>query len=813
MKRRLILLILAICVLLDGLVWFATYRVVTAPSAEELRQAANASSIPINSPVEPKADNFLAHISLNGPWRYKQTGSEMAAYFSPNLDVSDWRTMDIPQNWYLSGLNYHGVIWFRREFEAEANWQGRAVRLQFAGVDYFADVWLNGEKLGRHQGYFQPFTFNVADRLNYGGNNVLVIRVESPYEEYGPVWPHRKTLIKGILAHHDTRPGGAWNPAGQEYNTGGIWNDVELIVSDFVTIDAVQLQATWPTTLTTTTDASLKTHLVLTNHADTPADITVDLTLIPRNFDGETIHLPIQTVTLPPGKTEVNLADRVANPRLWWPWDRGDPNLYTAHVIVASDQGAIAEKETAFGFRQILVGEDWTWTLNGQRFFPRGSNYSSSQWLSQTDEAWFWRDVQLMRAANLNFIRVYAHVEPTEFYEATDELGILVWQDFPLQWGYSDAPDFIDEAQRQMGDMVELLYNHPSIVVWNAHNESPWDAPWMASLVPDYDPRQNKRLDELLRDVARNLDPTRYTHLNSGSGDAHPYPGWDYGQWRDFARLSGEQLTGNGGTGGSVPGGLAGAPLVTEYGAQALPNLEMMQTMFALEELNYQSGEVRDRWEFHNFQPDPTFTIAQIDRGETVAEFITNSQAYQANLIKFATETYRRAKYQPLQGIFHFMFVDNWPSITWSVLDYHRQPKAGFSALQTAMQPILPSIEATLPSRWEGRRWIYDASANDNLVIALWVVNDTLRDYPKAKLRWQLTDNGDPILPSQTILIDIGPDESHRWTVLRDLPADPGTYQLTIELEDAQGGPLGYNEFEFEIKPPEEIENDDEGME
>jgi hypothetical protein len=96
----------------------------------------------------------------------------------------------------------------------------------------------------------------------------------------------------------------------------------------------------------------------------------------------------------------------------------------------------------------------------------------------------------------------------------------------------------------------------------------------------------------------------------------------------------------------------------------------------------------------------------------------------QANLIKFAAESYRRAKYNPMQGIFWFMFVDHWPSISYSVLDYHRQPKQGFYALQTAMQPILPSIELTTPLRLVDRRWVY--ALEDNPTIDLWVVNDTL---------------------------------------------------------------------------------------
>jgi beta-mannosidase len=792
-RHRIALLILGIFVVIDGWAWWATYRAVTAPTPEERQRLAAATPPPASSGVEPKRDNYAQRVELDGAWRYRQTGSETADYMSPDLDVRGWHTMDIPQNWYLAGLNYHGVIWFRREFVADAGWRGRAVQLNFGGVDYFADVWLNGQSLGRHTGYFQPFAFDVTGQLNYGGDNVLIVRVESPYEEYDAVWPGHKTLIKGAFEQSAIRPGGGWGLAGQEYNTGGIWGGVWLAISDFVAVDAVRLQAQWPATMTASSlTTTLTVHVALRNYADMPAEAAVRTTLTPRNFEGDAITLPDQPVTLARGETTVEISGTVQQPRLWWTWDRGQPNLYTARVAVVAGGKTLAEKETAFGFRQILVGEDWTWTLNGQRFFPRGSNYLSTQWLSQADEAWLRRDAGLMRDANLNFIRVYAHVEPAEFYEAADELGILVWQDFPLQWGYSDAPAFIDEAQRQMRAMIELLYNHPSIAVWNVHNESPWDTPALARRIANYDRRQNKRLDELLYSLARELDVGRIVNMNSGTHDQHVYPGWATGSWQDYANLP-------------------GAPFVTEYGAQALPGLAMMRQMFLPQELTYQSGEVRTRWEFQDFQTRESFDLAKVEQGRSTQQFIADSQAYQANLLQYATESYRRAKYNPMQGIFQFMFVDNWPAITWSVLDYNRQPKAGFYALQTAMQPILPSAKATLPVGLDGRRWVYTSTSR--LSIALWVINDTPGEYPDARLRWRVDSipvrggavgGYTPMVLSNTLGINIHADAVVQWTTLRDLRLEPGAYRLLLNLDDSTGQPLGHNQFEFVIVPEEE---------
>ncbi len=154
-------------------------------------------------------------------------------------------------------------------------------------------------------------------------------------------------------------------------------------------------------------------------------------------------------------------------------------------------------RTSLFGFRTVRVEPGFRWFINGQSYFLRGSNYLPSQWLAETlfPEAasgkehpfggsaggdFYSRDVGLARQANLNILRVHAHVLPPEFHEACDRAGMLVWQDFPFQWGYSDEPDFHAEAERQMQAMITGLYNHPSIIAWCCHNESPWDAPWMA---------------------------------------------------------------------------------------------------------------------------------------------------------------------------------------------------------------------------------------------------------------------------------------------------------------------------------------------
>jgi beta-mannosidase len=177
-------------------------------------------------------------INLNGIWQYK---TDEKAGFD--------RTMRIPSNWEVAGLHdYSGVVWFKKEFKiknskgkknTKIKFKNRGYALRFKGVDYFADVWLNGKYLGKHEGYFQPFEFNVA-KFILDGENTLIVKVNSPKEDLKD-WPHEKRYIKGIFGHHDVRPG-SWSPKyGQTMGTGGIWGDVEVIETEKIRIKEVKV--------------------------------------------------------------------------------------------------------------------------------------------------------------------------------------------------------------------------------------------------------------------------------------------------------------------------------------------------------------------------------------------------------------------------------------------------------------------------------------------------------------------------------------------------------------------------------------------
>ena len=634
-------------------------------------------------------------LCLDGTW-------EAAADPAPDLaaacalSAGRWRPMPVPSNWHLAGLPDHeGTVWFRRRFAAHPPAE-RAAFVRFGGVDYASEVWLNGEHLGGHVGYFAPFELDASEAIR-AGDNELYVRVDSPREDPNGVWPYKKRLIKGIFNHHDCRPG-AWNPRlGQSGNTGGIWSSVALCWrrSPFVADVSV--------------DTSLHrrgaTLLVRVSIGRTAAlrDGGAELTLACFAPDGRELTRQRQRVA--PGVNEVVVGLSIEQPSLWYSWEHGPQPLYQLEVMLGDDASS-----WPLGIRSIRRDGD-VWLLNEQRLFLRGTNVIPAQWLSSYGPEAIARDVELLKGAGLNVIRVHAHVNRRELYEACDRAGVLVWQDFALQWSYDDSPEFAAEATRQIREMVRMLRRHPSIVAWCCHNEPVG---------------QEKTLDPLLVEAVLAEDGSRIVRSHSDFRE-HPYHGWYYGFLHEYAAL---------------PGG----PLVTEFGAQALPNAETLREMFAPEDLWPPRWE---RWAFHDFQYEQTFWVAGVELGESLEQFVAASQQKQASLLRYACDAYRRARFAPIVGMFQFMFVDGWPSITWSVVDHLRRPKLGYQVVSEVCSPVYLSVRLTVPV----------ARAGTNLPVDVAVINDLHRAFEGAEVSFLLEDEG-------------GTEVAHWETQRCSIPAD-----------------------------------------
>ena len=677
--------------------------------------------------------------SLNSLWKYRLNNGEK------------YRDIQVPSNWYLQGLNHSGKVYYQKKFEISTQ-KDKEYYLIFKGVDYFCKVKLNGRLIGEHEGYFQEFSFMITNILK-DGENLLEVEVNSPCESVD-IWPNKKKLIKGIFNHHDTRPG-SWDPEqGQDKNTGGIWNDVLIEEKSKICIDR-----------------NIKVSPLLLK--DGRAHIDIDIPLDNNDFLQE-IEIKLEVsgigfnknfeikkkIFLSSGKSHIHLVKTIDKPKLWTTWDRGKSYLYSLRCkILNSAKERLDEESIRFGIREIKIDDKWNWYLNGKRFFPRGTNFIPTQWLSEYDNKMIARDIRMLKEANVNAVRVHAHINCQEFYDACDEAGILVWQDFPLQWSYEETDEFAQNALSQIEDMIDQFYNHPSIVVWCCQNE----------------PSVNRyTLDPLLYMTAKAKDSTRYIDIASDFA-YHPYPGWYTSHYFEFHSLP-------------------AAPFINEFGAQALPNVETMREMMKEDELWPPKWPV---WAYHDFQYDPTFNVAQIDMGNSLEEFIENSQNYQSKLLKYAIENYRKNKYSKVTGIFQFMFVDNWNAITWSVVDYFRRPKKGYDVLKTVYQPVLIGMDLEREK----------ISLNEIISFSnIWIINDTLDKYESTYAEICLFKDKEIVMEKKTEIGCIPSDtvkhfsNPHLPEELMNLNlTEKGKYVIKIELIDNTGNIISKNSYKIEV--------------
>jgi beta-mannosidase len=622
--------------------------------------------------------------SLNGKWNYipdrnnKLTYNQAARLFLRKKT----KTIINPVNWELAGLhNFSGSIWYSRLFKTNNVLPGLCI-LEFKGVDYFADVWLNGSFIGHHEGYFQKFYFDISGYLESKNNNFLIVKVNSPEEEPGKVWPYKKGLIKGIFNHHDCRPGGWSLKHGQDQNTGGIWNDVNLYSLKNVYIENIRI----------TTEIKKEKNALINVTVDYYSNASKSLSDEPVfeifSPSGKKI-LKKHKYTIQPGRSSAKFNFEINNPQLWWSYDLGKPNLYLLKIN-SSEFSCPAFK---FGIRKAVINKKQEFYLNDKRLFLRGTNVIPEQFLSKLKSNKIEQQIRLLKDANVNIIRVHAHINREEYYNECDKQGILVWQDFALQWTYDDSEAFVKNASSQIKDMVRQNYNHPSIVFWCCHNEPG---------------EQIKTIDLSLKKALISIDKSRIVRLASNY-EEHPYDGWYWGKKEHFnARPMG--------------------PLVTEFGAQAIPEISTLRKFIPAEQL-YPPD--REKWEYHNFQYDQTFNIAEVEKGKSLKDLIRNSQLYQAGLIKTAIDFYRQGKWENITGIFHFMFIDCWPSITWSIVDYYGKKKKGYYALQQAFQPVYVSVNVLQKKYFPGKQ----------LNLEMWVINDLHISFKNCFIIFRINKN------------------------------------------------------------------------
>jgi beta-mannosidase len=679
-------------------------------------------------------------VDLNGVWRVTPADDDLRRD-AIGLDVEDstWSAVDVPGHWrcHPDFEDSDGPLLYRRRFTMPEPATGRRRWITLDGVFYQADVWLDGAYLGDPEGYFFSHSFDVTALSRIGAEHVLAIEVAC-----APQHSHRgKRNITGVFQH--------WDGMDRTWNPGGLWRPVKVYDTGPVRTDRFRV-------LCRDADAA-RAHLLL--HADLDSDAARRIT-IRTSVDGSVVSE--HDVPVAAGMNEVNWNVDIADPDLWWPRALGGQPLTDVSIEVVVDGEPSDRRTRRTGLRQV-AWNNWSCSVNGERLFLKGANLLPTRaaiGMATAEE--LRRDVELAAEAGLDAVRVHGHIAPREVYAAADELGILVLQDFPLQWGY--ARSVRARAVSQARVAVDELGHHPSIVQWNAHNDPAavaigieGDTPRsrLRYLAAQQLPSWNKTvLDRWVKRSIEKADPTRLTVPHSGvlphfplldGTDSHFYFGWYHGDVRDIDRLA-----------RSVPRLVR---FMSEFGAQAVPDSAEFIDTSTWPDLDWDHLAVHhglQKWVFDERVPPDSFATFDAWRRAT--------QVYQAELIRHHVELLRRLKYRPAGGFCVFALNDAAPVVSWSVLDHARRPKLGWEALRHACEPVIVVADRPPPI----------VSPGDRLRLDVHVVND-LRAA---------------VEPAAVDVVARWAGGSRRWRFGGGVPADDCVRVGTLELEvpDTLGG-------------------------
>ncbi|MCX6995671.1 MAG: chitobiase/beta-hexosaminidase C-terminal domain-containing protein [Kiritimatiellaeota bacterium] len=397
--------------------------------------------------------------NLNGLWQFEIAAKEAAqpAQFSRQILVP------YPVESALSGIKQRvsqkDRLWYRRDFSMPAAWRKGRVLLHFTASDWSTEVFVNGKPVGKHEGGYDPFEFDVTDFLTPGGGQSLVVSVWDPTAEGGQ--PHGKqTLVKHNIFY--TSSSGLW---------GTVW------------LEAVPKSYVKGIKMVPDSDAGM---LKLTVQADAGM-----VRAIAR--DGQT------KVGEASGQAGAELVLRVPNAKLWTP---DTPFLYDLDITL-TDGAAKDTVQSYFGMRKISIGPDEKGVtrilLNNKFVFQTGPLdqgwWPDGLYTAPTDEALKY-DIEMIKAHGFNMVRKHVKVEPDRWFYWCDKLGVMAWQDMPScgRGIPGDSPSPADKTQfeLELRRMIETRYNHPSIIMWVIFNEG-WgqhDTERLAGLVKTWDPHR-----------------------------------------------------------------------------------------------------------------------------------------------------------------------------------------------------------------------------------------------------------------------------------------------------------------------------------
>jgi hypothetical protein len=640
---------------------------------------------------QPAAAASLEPMLLSSGWQLQsaakisQDGREIS---SPGFHPDGWNAATVPGT-ILTSLVNDGIYpeplygennrpdkipeslcrtsyWYRTTFKVPRDYAGKTVWLNFDGINYIAEVWVDGKDIGTIRGAFTRGIFDISSVVVPGKKAVLAVFI-SPQPHPGR--PHEHTLANGMGSNGGITAidgptflctlGWDWIPAIRDRDSG-IWQKVFLSATGPVAVKDPLVTTELPLPDLGSADVKIQATLQnLTGQTQTG--------LLKGSFGDVAFAQPVQieagsskTISLDPASIP---ALHVNHPRLWWPNGYGPQNLYTLHLSFEADGKVSDSQDVTFGIRQITYSvpdsENLTISVNGVRIFCKGGDWGMDEAMKRIPRDRLEAEIRMHQIANYTIIRNWVGQSTSEdFYELCDKYGILLWDEF-FQPNPGDGPNptDLDSYLANVREKILRFRNHPSIAVWCARNEG-------------FPP---KAIDDRLRKLMAELEPIRLYQPSSTSGhgvnSGGPYSsGHPPRSYYDF-----------------------GEAFKTEIGSASIPTIESIHGM--MPEKDWES--MNDDWAEHDL-------AIGASGGEGIRETIENRYGEIKNLADFVRkaqllnyETFRAIyegrearMFHPATGVIIWMSNPAQPSFVWQIYHHDLEPNASLFAVKEACEPV-----------------------------------------------------------------------------------------------------------------------------
>lgn len=649
-------------------------------------------------------------ISLNGTWNlYRYDGltqtvqdpaelsglAVIPAQVPGNVELDLIRAGMLPEDLF-KGTNIRQAEqyetcgwWYTRTFDAPETRPGEKVYLTFEGVDCEAVYFLNGARMAESDNAFIPHETDVTALLRPGENTLAVHLPSSVIRHFNT--PNETYLLHTmhiVAAVEQRKPAHSygWDIFPRAV-TAGLWKDVSLSVRDGYEFEEVYY-TTWSGDL-----SHPRLRFYFSINAPIPDLLSGELEVRIHGKCGDSEFFAVE----PMRKTKINRKFvRVDNPKLWWPYGYGEPNVYDTTLQLCRGDRVLAEHKLNVGIRRLELinsnvykdGEGtFRFRINEQDMMVKGSNWVPLDPYHSRDKARYAPALALVSELGCNMLRVWGGgvYEQDEFYDYCDRHGILIWQDFMMACEMCPmTPELMKNMEQELTWVIKHLRNHPCIALWAGDNEI--DCAFAGN---GANPDVNEYNRTLMPKLTMRYDPFRPFLPSS------PYvPGEYYKNYRQ----NGEQFTESHLWGSreyykSTFYTSSKAAFISEIGYPGCPSPESMKQMLDAE---YLWPPMNEQWSLHS--SDQNGLLHRIGwiwnqvcqffdfEPDNLADFSLASQISQAEAMKFFVERMRTGR-PDKTGILCWNLLDGWPEATEAAVDYYFRKKLAFYYLKQAQAP------------------------------------------------------------------------------------------------------------------------------